>query len=251
MTGPVEAFVRDMPEIDNPQYLIELLKGSDRKYYQEKRAELIEQGFLEGVALEQFLYGAVLHRRYTIAEEVIYTKAKNQGVAQSLQINRESLKKLAELASQNQKIYETMIKAKAEAEKQKEIHNLHSDTMNEMETFVNSNIGEFSFLCESCGNIVHTNGLPIEGVLCEINKEGERVYYVWNPHLEFMILNGMLSLPYMAFILRTSILGLEYTYKKRTGTELASVVTYDRVKCEAELKTMMENFEEYYKGSKG
>jgi len=250
MGQTVDAFVRDIPEIENPLYLIEMLQGAEKKYYQDKRKELIDQGFLSGASLEQYLYGAILHRRYTIAEEMIYNKAKKEGVAESLQINRDSMTKLSQLASNNQKLYDTMVKAKIEAEKQKEISDLHGEVMDNMEQYIKEHIGEFSFRCKTCGNLVHTDGLPIEGVLSEKNNEGERIYYVWNPHLEFMVLKGIISITYMAFILRTSILGLEYTYNRRTGQELSALVKYDKPKCEAELRKMMSDYDDYFKGRK-
>ena len=239
-----EAFVRDMPEIDNPQYLLELLKGTEKKYYKEKRQELLRQGFLPGAMMEQFLYGSVLHRRYTIAEEMLYEKAKREGVAKSLQINRDSIKKLNDLAAQNHKVFELMVKAKLEADKKKEIVDLHAEILEKTEQFVKEHTGEFSFRCKKCGNLVHADGLPIEGVLCERNNEGERVYYVWNPHMEYLLKNRKITIAQMAFMLRTSILGLEYTYKRRTGEPLEKLIKYNRRRSEKELAAIMEEFDE-------
>ena len=87
--------------------------------------------------------------------------------------------------------------------------------MEEIETFIQEHVGEYSFKCEGCGNIVNTQGLPHWAISKQIEPTGEKTYFIFSPEMWYSYEKGILPLHMIAFLLRTSVEGVLITATRR------------------------------------
>ena len=91
---------------------------------------------------------------------------------------------------------------------------LHNNIIEECETYIKQNIGEFAFnsKCPKCGeeSIVNTMGLPHFALMSE-----EKKIYVWSKEHYNLWKRGELSIGKMAYLLQTSPINIIETSKAR------------------------------------
>lgn len=84
--------------------------------------------------------------------------------------------------------------------------------------YVEDNIGEFTFMCKGCGEVVTTDGLPLWAVQFVKGDDGEIITYKWSPEVMWHYNEGHIPLHLAAHILRTSPLSLYHTAEKWKDT---------------------------------
>lgn len=92
-----------------------------------------------------------------------------------------------------------------------DIAQLHAQTMKEAEDYIREHIGEFSWGCPSCSQVITAGGLPHWALI----KDSENNWVPWNPELIRLVDEGRIRLFEAAHVLRTSIEGLLIVAEER------------------------------------
>ncbi len=92
-----------------------------------------------------------------------------------------------------------------------DIAQLHAQTMKEAEDYIRDHIGEFSWGCPSCSQVITAGGIPHWSLI----KDSESNWVPWSPELIKLVGDGRIRLYEAAHVLRTSIEGLLMVAQER------------------------------------
>jgi len=124
-------------------------------------------------------------------------------------------------AKQFKEVTDQLSRLTSEAQKRRDAKNagesvpkMVSRYMAEARHHIEDNIGEFTFMCKSCGEVVTTDGLPLWAVQFVKDDDGEIITYKWSPEVMKHYNDGLIPLHVAAHILRTSPKSLYHTADK-------------------------------------
>ncbi|MFA5260628.1 MAG: hypothetical protein WC450_05305 [Candidatus Omnitrophota bacterium] len=193
---------------DNVEYLLNLFEGGDLEYLKNVKVECEKKGFVQSPILNEYLFLTTVNHRLHIAYIIAAKSSSGKRLAnQTLRSINENQEKISGL----EKILTTAANERRGGE---DIVSLHTKVLEEAEKFIRAHIGEFSFRCGECNAIVQANGLP-HWALIPGEYEGSPYYFVFNPELWQLVLEKKIPLAFMAFVLRTSILGIKFAVEAR------------------------------------
>jgi hypothetical protein len=109
---------------------------------------------------------------------------------------------------------ESLTKLANDSKQGVDVTSLHQSVLEEGEKFIRAHIGEFSFMCNQCNTVVMSDGLP-HWALRKGTHEGSPFYFVFSRELWSLVLEKKIPISYMAFVLRTSIVGIKWTVEAR------------------------------------
>jgi len=95
---------------------------------------------------------------------------------------------------------------------------IYQEEQRKIKEFVQQNIGEFSFRCNNCHHILEAGGLDKWYYEYE-NEDKDTKYHVWSRELWFLWEKGIIPYWIIPFVLRTGVLGVLYTYRKRNNID--------------------------------
>jgi len=151
------------------------------QYLLKMRNKLIKKGYPQTPILNEYLFWTTISRRFQIEYQISHVKSMKLGVMGSENINMlKTLKATGDMVTNLQKVLnETLEKF----EKISNVADLHEETMDEIGEYIEKHIGEFTFKCEQCGNIVNTQGLPHWAICKQTEPTGDRTYFVFSQEM--------------------------------------------------------------------
>lgn len=197
--------------------------------------------------LNEFLFWATMSRRLQINYQRIHAKLiRKDGIEAENAENIDMLKQMREISEQVSSLQKTLDALREKRQQIRDVTDLHAETMKSAEEFIKEHLGEFTFFCKKCGSIVNSQGLPHFAIMTEKDDQsGETVYHIFSKELWYLYQKKLISLSYVAFILRTSPEGFLITAQKRGeyGAQPALENVEEIEKEENELKKLRKEFE--------
>lgn len=265
--SPVASYAKDnikgisdeLPEefnvknIGDLSYLLEIFSSKYDKYgslnYLKKiRQSMLDDGYPDGSMVNEFLFWSTMSRKMQIVYQRMHAKLNRQkNVSEDDAENLGFLKEMRAVSEQVSSLQRSLDGVLDKRKKIKDVVDLHDETMNAAEKFIESHIGEFTFKCKKCGTIVDIQGLPHFAIMTELDDTGEIIYYIFSPELWFLFRKKLIPLHYLAFALRTSPEGIVVTAIKRK--EYGSQILQEDMKMlENEEEQLKVLFKEYHDG---
>jgi len=103
-----------------------------------------------------------------------------------------------------------------EGQEQEKTSDIVYKVFDDMERFVQSHVGEFSFRCKNCNHIIEAGGLP--KVYYEYTDEkGDTQYHVWSERLYKLFKKGIIEYWTIPYIFNQGILSVIYTFMIRNS----------------------------------
>lgn len=208
----------DLSKIGDIDFLLSIFAEAYDKYKSlpylvKMRQKLLNRGYPETPILNEYLFWTTISRRLQIEYQIVHVRNAKRGrvEAEPLQM----LKIMKSIAEQITYLQKSLNDTLEKFEKISGVADLHQETLDEIEKYIQENIGEFSFKCGSCGAVVDSHGLPHWAIEKHDEPTGEKKYFIFSPELWFLYNKGLLPLSYIAFILRTSVEGVLLTAKER------------------------------------
>lgn len=208
----------DLSKIGDIDFLLDIFaepydKFKSLQYLSKMRDKLLRRGYPETPILNEYLFWTTISRRLQIEYQIIHVRNVKSGRIEAEYLPM--LKTMKGVAEQITFLQKSLNETLERFEKVSSIADLHQETMDEIEKFVQEHIGEHSFYCSACGAMVNTQGLPHWAIQKQDGPTGEKIYFVFSPEMWYLYLKGLLPLHLMAFILRTSVEGVLTTAKER------------------------------------
>jgi len=209
----------DLSKIGDIDFLLDIFaepfdKYKSFKYLTKMRGTLLKRGYPETPIFNEYLFWTTISRRLQIEYQVIHIRNVKMGRTEAEHLPM--LKTMKSVAEQVASLQKSLNDTLERFEKISSIADLHQETLDEIEEFVQEHIGEHTFSCEKCGTVVNAAGLPHWAIEKRDGSIGvERVYFVFSPEMWYLYRKNLLSLCHMAFILRTSVEGVLTTAKAR------------------------------------
>lgn len=172
--------------IDNSEIL-----DTERWIAQARRKFVEERGYLSGPMLDETINLMAINRQL------------NSEYRRALRINKSPLDILKAIRDNSKQIVDNVEALDAQrraAETTDDIATLHRRTMDDAESYIKEHIGEFTWGCPSCGQVITTGGIPHWAL---IKVDGQ--WAVWSEEMAIDVSAGNLPLHRMAYYLRTSI----------------------------------------------
>ena len=192
----------------NSDYLLDLFEDADLKYLKNIKKDCENKGFPETPLFTEYLFLTTINHRLHIAYVYATKNQSENGHAD----------KILETISKNQErisdLEATLAKLALEKREGEDIPALHQKVLGAAEKFIREHAGEFSFLCQNCRTVVQADGLP-HWALVKGEYEGAKYYFIFNSQLWQLVLEKKIPAAYMAFALRTSIVGIKFTVEAR------------------------------------
>ena len=192
----------------NSDYLLDLFEDADLKYLKNIKKDCENKGFPETPLFTEYLFLTTINHRLHIAYVYATKNQSENGHAD----------KILETISKNQErisdLEATLAKLALEKREGEDIPALHQKVLGAAEKFIREHAGEFSFLCQSCRTVVQADGLP-HWALVKGEYEDAKYYFIFNSQLWQLVLEKKIPVAYMAFALRTSIVGIKFTVEAR------------------------------------
>ncbi len=204
------------------------------------RNKLLKRGYPETPILNEYLFWTTISRRLQIEYQIVHVRNAKAGRIEAENIAM--LKTLKAVGEQIPVLQKSLNETLEKFEKISGIADLHEETMEEINDFLQEHIGEFSFKCKTCGTVVNTQGLPHWAIERRIEPTGERTYFIFSPEMWYVCKKGVLPLHLMAFILRTSVEGVLITAKRR-GEKVGKIDEAIVLQEETESKRLLLEFE--------
>jgi hypothetical protein len=199
----------NLTKLENDKYLHEIFEGNDREYLKNLARECKQKKYPASPLLNEFLFLSVLNRRLHI--NFTYLQTKDPTSSDIDKISRQ----IQQHQQQINNLTATLESYREEKQKEIDLAALHDTVLKEAESYIRQHIGEYSFKCNQCGEMVQTDGLPHWAFKRGNDEEGNPIYFLWNQELWLLVEKQLMSVAYMAFALHTSIQGLKWTYEER------------------------------------
>lgn len=207
----------DLSKVGDIDFLLNIFAEAYDKYKSlpyliKMRQKLLDRGYPETPILNEYLFWTTISRRLQIEYQVVHVRNVKMGrlEAEPLQM----LKIMKSIAEQITYLQKSLNETLEKFEKISNVVDLHRETLDDIEKYIQENIGEFTFRC-SCGAIVNSQGLPHWAIEKHDEPTGEKKYFIFSPELWFLYSKGLIPLAYIAFVLRTSVEGVLLTAKER------------------------------------
>ena len=217
-TGLPEEF--DLSKIGDIDFLLDIFaepydKFKSLQYLTKMRDKLLKRGYPETPILNEYLFWTVISRRLQIEYQIIHVRNVKSGRVEAEYLPM--LKTMKGVAEQVASLQKSLNETLERFEKISSIADLHQETLDEIEKYIENHVGEFSFSCSGCGAIINTQGLPHWAIEKQDEPTGEKIYFVFSPEMWYLYRENLLPLSMIAFILRTSVEGVLVTAKERKG----------------------------------
>jgi len=244
----------DLKYVGDLSYLQEIFSSKYDKfnsldYLKKVRQSMLEEGYPDCSALNEFLFWATMSRKLQIIYQRMHAKLnRKKGTSEDDAENISWLKEMRNVSEQVASLQRSLEGMLDKRKKIKDVTDLHAETMEAAESFIKSHIGEFTFRC-TCGAIVNTQGLPSFAIKTTLDNNGETIYHVFSPELWYLYHKQLIPLHYVAFVLRTSPEGILVTAAAR-GEYGVKPVQEDVPLLEKEesfLKDLQKVYDDYYK----
>lgn len=190
------------------EYLTELFEGGELKYLKSVAKESAKKGFPATPLLTEYLFLTTVNHRLHIE----YITAGQEGSGKSIQ--NAILRVINDNQVRISSLEESLTKLANDNKTGVDVTSLHQTVLEEGEKFIRAHIGEFSFQCQGCNTVVMSDGLP-HWALRKGMYEGSPFYFVFSRELWSLVLQKKIPISFMAFILRTSIIGIKWTVEAR------------------------------------
>ena len=180
-------------------YLFEAFKGDDLKYLKKLFKMCQKKKYPVSPLLNEYLFLSTVNHRLHIAYiySVEHGKTPDNSILRTITFNQEKLAKLEE----------ELARLKDEEVEKKNIVDLHQEVMEQASKFLRENTGEIAIKCEKCGAILGVDGKLFWGIYQD-EIDGHKFSLVWSRELWQLVVSKKIPLSYMAFALRTSIVGI-------------------------------------------
>lgn len=239
--------------ISDLTYLTEIFSAKYDKFHsldflKKTRTIMLNDGYVDSGALNEFLFWTTMSRRLQINYQRIHAKLiRKDGVEAEEAENLDMLKEMRNISEQVASLQKTLDALRDKRQQIRDVTDLHAETMKEAEEFIKSHLGEFTFNCRKCGAIVNSQGLPHFAIMTEKDDQsGETTYHIFSKEIWYLYQKKLIPLHYAAFILRTSPEGFLITAKKRgeygSGPALEDMNIVEQE--ENELKKLRKGFDE-------
>lgn len=182
----------------NLNYLFEAFQGDDLKYLKKLAGMCKKKKYPISPLLNEYLFLSTINHRLHIA--YIYSIEHGKGdnaILKTITANQERLARLEE----------GLAKLKEEEKEKKSIVDLHQEVMEQAVAFLKENAGEIPIKCENCGETLGVDG-KLFWCIYKDEIDGHKYSLVWSRELWQLVLEKKIPLAYMAFALRTSIVGI-------------------------------------------
>lgn len=235
----------EMPHVTEFKTVKESLEPAERKFWDQQEQHLLDTYDLDDPHFrEQILFLMLVNRR----KQISYTTMVGVG-----SVDDETAENMTKQVQKNSEsivqLLQKFLDMRMKFELAENVAALHTQTMEEAEQFIKDNVGTFSFGCNSCGEVVNSEGLPHWAIWKKDDATGARVYYIWSDELWFLYANGIIPLHVMAFILRTSPNNLWYTADKRMiDHEMVRAVRQEYMDTQGEFSDTLAKEEDVLKG---
>lgn len=208
----------DLSKVTDLDFLLSIFaepydKFKSLEYLTKMRERLLKQGYPETPILNEYLFWTTISRRLQIEYQIIHVKLVKKDRIEAEPLGM--LKTMKGVAEQITHLQQALNDTLERYEKVSGIADLHQETLDEIEKFLQEHIGEYSFKCKQCGTIVNTQGLPHWAIEKRDEPTGEKVYFVFSPELWYLYRKRLLPLHVLSFVLRTSVEGILITAKRR------------------------------------
>jgi len=210
----------DLSKIGDIDFLLDIFaepydKFKSLQYLTKMRDKLLKRGYPETPILNEYLFWTAISRRLQIEYQIIHVRNVKSGRIEAEHLPM--LKTMKGVAEQVASLQKSLNETLERFEKISSIADLHQETLDEIEKFVQEHVGEYSFRCSKCGTVVNTQGLPHWAIEKHDEPTGEKIYFVFSSEMWYLYRKDLLPLSMIAFILRTSVEGVLVTAKERRG----------------------------------
>ncbi len=235
----------DLSKISDLNYLLDIFaepydEFKSLPYLLKMRNKLVKRGYPETPILNDYLFWTTISRRLQIEYQMIHVKNAKAGRIDAESIS--NLKILKAIGEQVTILQKSLNETLEKFEKISGVADLHEETMDEISNYVQEHIGEYSFKCDQCGNVIDAQGLPHWAIEKRTEPTGEKTYFVFSPEMWYAYKKGILPLHIMAFFLRTSIEGILITAERR-GEKKSKIEEEAITQEESKSKQLLIEFE--------
>ena len=192
---------------------------------------MIAAGYEENPTMHEYLFYSVISRRLQITYQEGHINSRTEDFT--------TLKEIEKITEKKVQLQTTLDKQRENKQKTLDVVDLHYQMIDAAKKAIRNNIGEHSFRCKKCGEMVNAQGLPHWAIETKAGSDGSPVHYVFSPELWYLMKKKKLAPHVVAFILRTSVEGLLFTAKER-GEENIPTVNLDKE--ETDIRKIMEDF---------
>ena len=214
-------------------------------YLKKTRDSLLEQGYPETPALNEYLFWTTVSRRlqilYNTSHKQLLSNSDPNTTATEL-ADIKFLEEIQKVTSHINNLQKTIDNSLAMTKKVRDVVDLHRETCEKAEKYLRSHFGEYVKKNSLSGKITDITDKAYWAFAQQIIQTDlgvEKIPFVWSEELRFLIERDLMPLEHMAFALRTSIEGIHYVAKIR-GEKMPDI---DLEEAENKLKTLMLEFE--------
>jgi len=204
-----EGFLKDIREgkYTSVDYLSDLFQKGELDYYANVKKKCLARGLEESPLLSEYLFLVTLNHRFHIEyirKTALTPELREEALLNVVLTNQTRIgaieKDLAAIAKQ-----------RIEAEDLTKKHKLAIELAVK---FVKENVGMFAITCAKCNTVIMADGGP-HWALYTDEIDGTKYIFIWSKELWRLVLQKTIPVSIMAFILKTSIVGLQFTCKQR------------------------------------
>lgn len=225
---------KDITDIDYIKQVLEEYYPEKWEYFRAIKEELIESGLPDGRVLDQFAFQSVIIRDIYLG---IMAHPDSGG---RFVMGPEEVRALREVSDTTKKVLDTIKSIYEKTVEHKKINDYVEEMLNDVSRYVKEHVGEYSFRCNKCGNLIDSSGYEHWAFDIKTDINGRIVYLLWSDALWDLVrgirvvnskgeeITASIPIWMMAFALNTSIEGLLFTAKER-GMEVKKKEAADSV----------------------
>ena len=220
-------------------------KFNSLSYLKKNHTDLLNQGYPQTPALNEYLFWTTIARRlqiiYNMTHKAMYDTLTDKNSPEKSE-NVKLLDTIQKTTAHIDKLQKAIDSSLETTRKVRDVVDLHRETCEKAEKFLKAHFGEYIRADSVSGKLKNITDQAHWAFVTDVIKTelgNEHVDYVWSEELKFLVDKKLVPLQYMAFILQTSIEGLYHTAKIRND----KMDEIDKETAEDILKELMIEFE--------
>lgn len=217
----------DFGKISDLEYLYDIFSSKyddvhSLDYLTKTHKALLEQGYPQTPALNEYLFWTTISRRLQILyntshKQLLENSDKDTNV--TALANTDFLKEIQKVTNHVNVLQETIDDSLEATKKVRDVVDLHRETCEKAEKFLKMHYGEYVKKNSISGKITDITDRAYWAFtqhIMQTDMGKEEIPIIWSEEAKFLVDKKLIPLEYMAFILRTSIEGLYYIAKIRS-----------------------------------
>ena len=240
----------DFGKISDLEYLYDIFSSKyddvhSLDYLTKTHKALLEQGYPQTPALNEYLFWTTISRRLQILyntshKQLLENSDKDTNV--TALANTDFLKEIQKVTNHVNVLQETIDDSLEATKKVRDVVDLHRETCEKAEKFLKMHYGEYVKKNSISGKITDITDRAYWAFtqhIMQTDMGKEEIPIIWSEEAKFLVDKKLIPLEYMAFILRTSIEGLYYIAKIRSE----KMPDINKEEAEKKLKELMLEWE--------